>query len=57
MTWNGKSFFAPESLLTKDGRRVMWAWLVDLPIDPSGVQSLPRVSYRCRMTEYSGSNR
>ncbi len=42
MTWNGKCFFAPESVLAKDGRRVMWAWLVDLPIEPSGVQSLPR---------------
>lgn len=42
MTWDGKNFFAPESVLTKDGRRVMWAWLLDLPIAPTGVQSLPR---------------
>ena len=42
MTWNGKNVFAPESVLTKDGRRVMWAWLIDMPIEPSGVQSLPR---------------
>ena len=35
--------FAPESLLTRDGRRVMWAWLHDrMPIHPGGVQSLPR---------------
>jgi sucrose-6-phosphate hydrolase SacC (GH32 family) len=42
MTWNGNNFFAPESVLTKDGRRVMWAWLLNLPIAPTGVQSLPR---------------
>jgi len=42
MTWNGNHFFAPESVLTKDGRRVMWAWIMGLPIAPSGVQSLPR---------------
>jgi len=42
MSWNGNHFFAPESVLTQDGRRVMWAWLLNLPIAPSGVQSLPR---------------
>jgi len=42
MSWNGNNFFAPESVLTKDGRRVMWAWLLDLPVAPCGVQSLPR---------------
>jgi beta-fructofuranosidase len=42
MSWNGNEFFAPESVLTRDGRRVMWAWLLNLPIAPSGVQSLPR---------------
>ncbi len=26
MNWAGWDFFAPESLLTPDGRRVMWAW-------------------------------
>jgi sucrose-6-phosphate hydrolase SacC (GH32 family) len=31
--------FAPESLLTPDGRRVMWAWLFELP---GGAQTLPR---------------
>lgn len=43
MNWSGIEFFAPESLLTPDGRRVMWAWcpgggnsLWD------GIQSLPR---------------
>jgi len=35
-------FFAPESLLTKDGRRVMWAWLVGGGLSPIGVQALPR---------------
>ena len=39
-------FFAPESVLTVDGRRVMWAWLTSA--DPAGallnktIQSLPR---------------
>lgn len=42
MSWNGNHFFAPESVLTKDGRRVMWAWIMNLPTTPSGVQSLPR---------------
>lgn len=26
MNWSGWDFFAPESLLTSDGRRVMWSW-------------------------------
>ena len=37
------TFFAPESMLTPDGRRVMWAWL--FPAGDrlqNGVQSLPR---------------
>ena len=42
MSWNGNHFFAPESILSKDGRRVMWAWLVNMPIAPTGVQALPR---------------
>ncbi len=42
MSWNGNHFFAPESMLTRDGRRVMWAWLLGLPIAPTGVQALPR---------------
>ena len=42
MSWNGNNYFAPESVLTKDGRRVMWAWLLHLPVAPSGIQSLPR---------------
>ncbi len=40
-------FFAPESLLTSDGRRVMWAWLATLgktdgKMDSRTIQSLPR---------------
>lgn len=42
MSWNGNNYFAPESVLTEDGRRVMWAWLIDLPVAPCGIQSLPR---------------
>ena len=39
-----RDFFAPESVLTADGRRVMWAWLctADPTIDRKTVQSLPR---------------
>ena len=42
MSWNGNHFFAPESILAEDGRRVMWAWLLRMPIAPTGVQALPR---------------
>jgi len=40
-------FFAPESVLTPDGRRVMWAWLATLgktdgKMDTRTIQSLPR---------------
>lgn len=41
MNWHGWDFFAPESLVTKDGRRVMWAWC-NLGYPQSGIQSLPR---------------
>jgi len=41
MSWNGNNFFAPESMLTKDGRRVMWAWIVN-GASPKGGQTLPR---------------
>jgi beta-fructofuranosidase len=39
-----RDFFAPESVLTPDGRRVMWAWLTTLhpEINSKTVQSLPR---------------
>jgi sucrose-6-phosphate hydrolase SacC (GH32 family) len=42
MNWRGWEFFAPESLLTPDGRRVMWAWCKLDGNPQSGVQSLPR---------------
>ncbi len=42
MSFGSNQFFAPESVLTRDGRRVMWAWLLKMPIEPTGVQSLPR---------------
>ncbi len=40
-------YFAPESLLTPDGRRVMWAWLAclgknDGSMDRRTIESLPR---------------
>ena len=41
MNWRAWEFFAPESLLTPDGRRVMWAWC-NLGYPQSGIQSLPR---------------
>ncbi len=41
MNWQGWDFFAPESVLTADGRRVMWSWC-NLPGVQSGIQSLPR---------------
>ena len=39
-----RDFFAPESVLTPDGRRVMWAWCatLDEAINPRTIQSLPR---------------
>ena len=39
-----RDFFATESVLTPDGRRVMWAWLVTLndEIHERTIQSLPR---------------
>ena len=39
-----RDFFAPESVLTPDGRRVMWAWLatLDEQIQTRTIQSLPR---------------
>ena len=50
MSWVDNSFFAPESLLDGQGRRIMWAWIFDSPgfkmrTDSgwSGTMSLPRV--------------
>jgi len=42
MSFGGNRFFAPESMQTRDGRRVMWAWLRHEGIRPTGVQALPR---------------
>ena len=49
MSWAGAEFFAPESLLTPDGRRVMWAWCYPRGARKklwdkiqTGPQSLPR---------------
>ncbi len=50
MNWPGGGFFAPETLLDDQGRRVLLAWVMD-PRDPgtrieagwSGVMSLPRI--------------
>ena len=49
MNWSRAEYFAPESLLTPDGRRVMWAWCAPRgarkPISKrlqKGIQSLPR---------------
>lgn len=42
MSFGSNQFFAPESVLSEDGRRVMWAWIAYLPTNPTGVQSLPR---------------
>ena len=41
MNWKDWNFFAPESLLSPDGRRVMWAWC-RLDGAQSDIQSLPR---------------
>ncbi|MEA1952459.1 MAG: GH32 C-terminal domain-containing protein, partial [Planctomycetota bacterium] len=50
MSWVDHTYFAPESLLDGQGRRIMWAWLFDKPgfktrmdFGWSGTMSLPRV--------------
>ena len=49
MNWPGGQFFAPESLVDRNGRRIIWAWVTDprtiltQRATGSGVQSLPRV--------------
>jgi beta-fructofuranosidase len=50
MSWVDNSFFAPESLVDDQGRRIMWAWILDAPEFGvrwergwSGTLSLPRV--------------
>ncbi len=50
MSWVDNSFFAPESLLDDQGRRIMWSWIFDGPqfvmrteTGWSGTMGLPRV--------------
>jgi len=50
MSWVDNTFFAPESMQDSEGRRIMWAWLLDfrefgvrLEHGWSGTMSLPRV--------------
>ena len=39
----GVNYFAPESFLTRDGRRVVWTWLAKSEgLHPTGIQALPR---------------
>lgn len=40
--WRRSDFFAPESVLTPDGRRVMWAWIAGNGLTGRTIQSLPR---------------
>ena len=42
MSHGGKDYFAPESMLTKDGRRVMWTWVFGNAGSLNGIQALPR---------------
>ena len=53
-------YFAPESLLTPDGRRVMWAWIrtagADGALMNKTIQSLPR-ELSCRPTASCASGR
>ena len=48
ITWPGGLYFAPETFLTPDGRRILWGWVLDpRPYDPergwSGVLGAPTV--------------
>ena len=44
MNWSGGSFFAPETLLDDQGRRILWAWVLDRKSGVStGTMSMPRV--------------
>ena len=40
-SWDNVIYFAPESIVAADGRRVMWAWILNGGA-PSAVQGLPR---------------
>ena len=50
MSWVDNSYFAPESLIDNKGRRIMWAWIMDVvhwrrgwDRGWTGTMSLPRV--------------
>jgi len=44
MNWPGGTFFAPETLLDDQGRRILWAWVLDRKTGvSSGTMSMPRV--------------
>jgi len=47
MSWVDNAFFAPESILDGQGRRMMWAWIREMRKTTgwSGTLSLPRVLY------------
>ncbi|MHC4476307.1 MAG: GH32 C-terminal domain-containing protein [Planctomycetota bacterium] len=47
MSWVDNAFFAPESILEGQGRRMMWAWIREMRKTTgwSGTLSLPRVLY------------
>ncbi len=37
-----RNFFAPETVMSKDGRRIMWSWLRIQQIKNSNILSIPR---------------
>ncbi|MBW8325104.1 MAG: glycoside hydrolase family 32 protein [Prolixibacteraceae bacterium] len=44
MNWPGGTFFAPETLIDDQGRRILWAWILDRKSgSSSGTMSMPRV--------------
>lgn len=44
MNWPGGTMFAPETLLDDQGRRILWAWVLDRKTGvSSGTMSMPRV--------------
>jgi sucrose-6-phosphate hydrolase SacC (GH32 family) len=44
MNWPGGTVFAPETLLDDQGRRILWAWVLDRKSGvSSGTMSMPRV--------------
>lgn len=44
MNWPGGTFFAPETLVDDQGRRILWAWVLDRKTGvSSGTMSMPRV--------------